>query len=194
MLLESLLLWAIEVQGRSKASSICWVHCPGFRWPHNSHCQIFRSHPPVATPTSGTKAWDSRTRAMLRLTSKTVTEALTGGAAAAFLSRLGPGIGAASNGLSLRPLGGGGDAAARQGRPDADLRPRARGDVGARALARAGRELPAGRARRRTDLYTLTMRRAGTASESSTTTPLSPFWTVYARRPSRTYVAKPPPG
>ena len=50
---------------------------------------------------------------MLRLTSKTVT----GGAAAAFLSRLGPGIGAASNGLSLRlrPLGGGGDAAAVRG-------------------------------------------------------------------------------
>ena len=44
----------------------------------------------------------------------------------------------------------------------------------------------------RSDLYTLTTSRAGTTSESSTTTPLSPFWTVYARRPSRTYVARPP--
>ena len=61
---------------------------------------------------------------MLRLTSKTVT----GGAAEAFLSRLGPGIGAASSGLSLRPLGGGGDAAARARRPHAHVRARARGD------------------------------------------------------------------
>ena len=125
MLLESLLLWAIEVQG--ELHLLGPLRVPGFRWPHNSHCQIFRSHPLAATPTSGTKAWDSRTRAMLRLTSKTVT----GGAAAAFLSRLGPGIGAASNGLSLRPLGGGGDAAAaaaRARRAHAHVRARARGD------------------------------------------------------------------